>query len=38
MVKVKKLPKIKKEELLQDDTCIERIILETGDGITYDSD
>ena len=36
--KVKKLPKIKKEELLQDDTYIEKIILETGDGITYDSD
>ena len=36
--KVKKLPKIKKEELLQGDTFIERIILETGDGITYDND
>jgi putative endonuclease len=36
--KVKKLPKTKKEELLLDDTFIERIILETGDRITYDSE
>jgi len=36
--KVKKLSKIKKEALLQDDMCIERIILEAGDGITHDTD
>ena len=36
--KVKKLSKMKKESLLQDDTYIERIISETGDGITPDSE
>lgn len=36
--KVKKLPKIKKEELIQGDTSIERIILETGDGVNNEND
>ena len=37
-IKVKELPKIKKEELLQSDTSIERIIQEVRDGVTHESD